>query len=317
MIRGVKEKDMTKQELLQTTRKRWRGSKKVLRREIPRFFFLVLGTAVISVGYVLFQVPNQIVAGGLSGIGIIVNSFTGWPLGLMYWIMNIPMLILGFIYLGGWAFLIRTLFAVTIFSFLVDWLQVILPQLITPYPVSDDLLLSTIYGGLVGGIGAGLLYRAGGTIGGTSVIGRILQQRTGLPLSQSYFYTDGTIILVAGIVFGWEIALYGLLMMFVNGLASDYILEGPSTTRVATIITMQPEVVAKAVITNLHRGATFWPVTGGYTGVTRYMLMCTVYRSQVTDLKNAIADADPEAFVTIGLSQHALGYGFMPLKRGM
>lgn len=308
---------MTKQEFIQRTQKQWRGSKKVLRREVPRFILLVLGTAVISIGYVLFQVPNQIVAGGLSGIGIIVNSFTGWPLGLMYWIMNIPMLVLGFVYLGRWAFLIRTLFAVTIFSFLVDWLQVILPQLITPYPVSNDLLLSTIYGGLVGGIGAGLLYRAGGTVGGTSVVGRILQQKTGLPLSQSYFFTDGAIILTAGIVFGWEIALYGLLMMFVNGLASDYILEGPSTTRVATVITMQPEAVAKAVIANLHRGASFWPVTGGYTGVTRYMLTCTVYRSQVTDLKNAIADADPEAFVTIGLSQHALGKGFTPLKRGM
>jgi uncharacterized membrane-anchored protein YitT (DUF2179 family) len=308
---------MTKTELLNLTKKRWRGSKKLLRREIPRFIFLVIGTIFISTGYVLFQVPNQIVSGGLSGIGIIVNSFTGWPLGLMYWVMNIPMLILGFLFLGRWAFLIRTLFAVTIFSFMVDWLQVILPTIISPYPVSNDLLLSTIYGGIVGGIGAGLLYRAGGTIGGTSVIGRILQQKTGLPLSQSYFFTDGTIILVAGIVFGWEIALYGLLMMFINGMASDYVMEGPSTTRVATIITNHPEAVAKAVIKNLHRGASFWPITGGYTGVTRYMITCTVYRSQVTDLKNTIADADPEAFVTIGLSHHALGQGFAPLKRGM
>ncbi len=308
---------MTRPEFAMMTQKRWRGGKKLLRREIPRFILLVVGTAVISTGYVLFQVPNQIVAGGLSGIGIIINSFTGWPLGLMYWIMNIPMLILGFLFLGRWRFLIRTLFAVTIFSFLVDWLQVFLPTVISPYPVSNDLLLSTIYGGIVGGIGAGLLYRAGGTIGGTSVIGRILQQKTGLPLSQSYFFADGTIILVAGIVFGWEIALYGLLMMFVNGLASDYTLEGPSTTRVATIITNHPEEVAKAVIKNLHRGASFWPVTGGYTGATRYMITCTVYRSQVTDLKNTIADADPEAFVTIGLSHHALGQGFTPLKRGM
>ncbi|MBK8988908.1 MAG: YitT family protein [Chloroflexi bacterium] len=308
---------MTKTEFFKLTKKRWRSSKRVLRREIPRFIILVIGTAVIAIGYVLFQIPNQIVAGGLSGIGIIVNSFTGWPLGLMYWVMNIPMLILGFLYLGRWAFLIRTLFAVTIFSFLVDWLQVFLPTVVSPYPISNDLLLSTIYGGIVGGIGAGLLYRAGGTVGGTSVIGRILQQKTGLPLSQSYFYADGTIILAAGIVFGWEIALYGLLMMFINGIASDYMLEGPSTTRVATIITNHPEPVAKAIIHHLHRGASYWPITGGYTGVTRYMITCTVYRSQVVDLKNTIADTDPEAFVTIGISQHALGQGFTPLKREM
>lgn len=290
-------------------------NKRSFKRETLRFILLVTGTCIISLGYVLFQVPFNIVAGGLSGLALIINHFTGWPIGAMYWVMNIPMLILGFIYLGRWPFLVRTLLAVTIFSFLVDWLQLILPGLIEPYPVTNNLLLATVYGGIVGGVGAGILYRAGGTIGGTSVIGRVLQLKTGLPLSQTYFFADGVIILLAGLVFGWEIALYGLLMMFINGLASDYTLEGPSTTRVATIITNFPQEVSNALLTSLHRGVSYWQITGAYTGEQHYMLTCTVSRPQVAQVRRIISEADPHAFVTISMGHNALGEGFARLNK--
>jgi uncharacterized membrane-anchored protein YitT (DUF2179 family) len=287
----------------------------ILQREIPRTLFLVVGTFLLAFGYVMFQVPFNIVAGGLSGLALIINSFTGWPIGVMYWVMNIPMFILGFMYLGRWSFLIRTIIAVTIFSFLIDWLQIILPPLMTPYPVTDNLLLATIYGGIIGGIGSGLLYRAGGTVGGTSIIGRILQNKTGMPLSQTYFFADGIIILLAGIFFGWEIALYGLLMMFISGLASDYTLEGPSTTRIATIITNSPQEVSDALLDELHRGVSYWEITGAYTGQQHYMLTCTVSRPQVSRVRHIIADVDPDAFVTISMGHNALGEGFTRLRK--
>ena len=288
---------------------------KIIWQETPRAILLLIGTFLLAFGYVMFQVPFNIVAGGLSGLALIINSFTGWPIGVMYWVMNIPMFILGFIYLGRWSFLIRTLIAVTIFSFLIDWLQLVLPPLITPYPVTENLLLATIYGGIIGGIGSGLLYRAGGTVGGTSIIGRILQNKTGMPLSQTYFYADGIIILLAGIVFGWEIALYGLLMMFISGLASDYTLEGPSTTRVVTVITNSPKNVSAALLTELGRGVSFWEITGAYTGEQHYMLTCTVSRPQVSQVRNVISDVDPHAFVTISMGHIALGEGFGRLSK--
>ena len=288
---------------------------KIIWQETPRAILLLIGTFLLAFGYVMFQVPFNIVAGGLSGLALIINSFTGWPIGVMYWVMNIPMFILGFIYLGRWSFLIRTLIAVTIFSFLIDWLQLVLPPLITPYPVTENLLLATIYGGIIGGIGSGLLYRAGGTVGGTSIIGRILQNKTGMPLSQTYFYADGIIILLAGIVFGWEIALYGLLMMFISGLASDYTLEGPSTTRVATVITNFPQEVSDALLTELGRGVSYWQITGAFTGEQHYMLTCTVSRPQVSRVRSIIADADPNAFVTISMGHNALGEGFGRLRK--
>ena len=178
---------MKKQHLFQNAKRRLITGGQFIKRELPRTIFLLVGTVMVAAGYVMFQIPFNIVAGGLTGLALIINAFTDWPIGVMYWIMNIPMLILGFKYLGRWPFLIRTIIAVTLFSALTDWLPTILPDLISPYPVTDNLLLATIYGGIVGGIGAGLLFRAGATVGGTSIIGRVLQNKTGLPLSQTIF----------------------------------------------------------------------------------------------------------------------------------
>jgi len=283
-------------------------------RETQRLLLLVAGTVLAALGYTLFQVPYDIAAGGVSGIGIIINSFTGWPLGLMYLAMNVPLLVLGFFHLGRWRFVLQTLLAVVIFSFTIDLLINYLPDRLDQYPITEDIFLSAVYGGIVGGIGGGLVYRSGSTIGGTGIVGRILQMKTGMPLSQVYLYTDGLIILTAAFIFGWEVALYAWLTLFLNGLASDYTLEGPSSVRVATIITNNPEIVSQSLIDRLGRGASFWQVTGAYTGKQRYMVLCTIYRPQVNALKQAVAEVDKEAFVIIGTGHQALGFGFSPLR---
>ncbi len=274
---------------------------------------MIAGACLAAFAYAMFQVPFNIVAGGISGISIIVNHFVGWPVGLLFWLLNLPLLVLGFFYLGRWGFLLRTLIAATIFSIATDLFVAYMPQWLSQYPLTDDLLLNTIYGGIVGGLGGGLIYRAGGTMGGTGIIGRIIQKRTGQPLSQVYFYTDGLVILLAGLLFGWPIALYGLLMLFLNGLASDYTLEGPSSARTATIITNRPQAVIDELMVHLHRGVSFWEVTGGFTGQKRYLVLCTVTRPQVGEMKQLVARIDPEAFVTIGVSHEAMGAGFTPM----
>jgi len=278
---------------------------------------MATGACLAAFGYAMFQVPFNIVAGGVSGISIIVNHFVGWPVGLLFWLLNLPLLVLGFFYLGRWGFLLRTLVAATIFSIATDFFVAYMPQWLSQYPLADDLLLNTIYGGIVGGIGGGLIYRAGGTMGGTGIIGRIIQNKTGQPLSQVYFYTDGFIILLAGLLFGWHIALYGFLMLFLNGLASDYTLEGPSSARTATIITNHPQAVIDELMVHLHRGVSFWEVTGGFTGQKRFLVLCTVTRPQVGEMKQLVAKADPEAFVTIGVSHEAMGAGFTPMPIAM
>ncbi len=283
--------------------------------EALRFLLMTLGVLVAALAYAIFQVPYNIAAGGLSGVSIILNQFTGWSVGALYLVLNIPMLALGFAYLGRWKFLFRTLINVAVFSLAADLFLLYLPGMLDQWPITDNVLLSSIYAGIVGGVGGGLIYRAGATMGGTGVLGRVIQIKTGIPLSSVYLYTDGLIVLAAGLVFGWELALYAMLTLFLSGLASDYVLEGPSSVRTATIITDHPETVATALIQELGRGASQWPITGSYTGQTHYMLYCAVHRPQVSELKRVVAQADENAFVVIGDAHQALGFGFVPLKK--
>ena len=285
--------------------------------EARRLFLMMIGVAIAAFGYSLFQVPHNIAAGGITGLAIFVNYFSGWPVGVMYLLMNIPLLILGYFYLGRWSFILRTTLAVFLFSTTTDLLLAYWPTVLLDYPLTNDTLLNAVYAGLIGGIGGGIVYRAGSTMGGTGIIGRVIQQKTGVPLSQIYLFTDGVIVLTAGIIFGWELALYALLALFLNGLATDYALEGPSSVRTATIVTNQPEAMAQALMAGLGRGVTHWPVSGGYTGQPHGMLLCTVYRPQVNDLKRIVAEVDPAAFVTIGVAHQALGSGFLPLKQSL
>jgi uncharacterized membrane-anchored protein YitT (DUF2179 family) len=283
--------------------------------ELWRLLLILVGAAVSGLGFSLFQAPYNIAAGGVSGIAILINHFTGWPISTMYLVMNIPLFVLGFFYLGRWRFLFSTAIAVVIFSASIGLADQFLPALLDSWPITDNILLSTIYAGLVGGIGGGLIYLAGATIGGTAIIGRIIQVKTGLSLSQIYLFVDGTIVLVAGIIFGWEIALYAVLTLLLSGQAADFVLEGPSRARTAMVITTKPEAITKALIAELGRGVSYWEAVGGYTGEVRTIVMCTIYRPQVGDLKRVVANHDPHAFVIIGTTQQALGEGFTELRK--
>ena len=289
--------------------------KKSLFRTFRLYLVITIGSIVAALGYALFQVPHGIAAGGVSGVAILVNHFTDWPVGVMVWLMNVPVLVLGFHHLGRWRFLSKTVYGVTVFSVASDIMLVRMPHMMKSFPVTQDVLLSAIYAGVIGGVGLGMVFGAGGSLGGTGVIGRILQNRWGVPLSSIYLYTDGGIIVLAGILLGWEAGLFAVLTLFLHGVASDHVLEGPSAVRTATIITDLPEEVSAALSERLGRGATFWTVTGSYSKQPRGMVLCTIGRPQVNELKRVVGETDPVAFLTIGVSHQAYGGNFQPLER--
>jgi uncharacterized membrane-anchored protein YitT (DUF2179 family) len=290
-----------------------RATRQKLFRETRRLLLLTLGAFLAAFGFAVFQAPYNLAAGGIAGVSLIINNYTGWPIGVLYFVLNIPLLAFGFRFLGRWPFVLRTGIAAALFSIFTDLFTLWLPQVLIPFPLTDEILLSAIYGGILGGIGGGIIYRSGSTMGGTGIIGRYLQQRTGLPLSQIYIYTDGLILVAMGLVFGWPVTLYGLLILFINGLASDYVLEGPSSARVVTIITNYPQEMTRALIAQLGRGVTYWHVTGGYSHQRHYLVTCTITRPQVADIKRIVSEVDAHAFVTIAVGSDALGEGFHPL----
>ncbi len=264
---------------------------------------LTIGGLLLAVNLNLFLAPSNIAPGGVSGTAIIINEFTGWPLGLTMLLLNVPLVILGFRYLGRFRFLIRTVYVMLLYNLGAD----LLARWIPSGGITDDLLLNALYGGVVAGIGVGLVYRGGGTTAGTGILARVLQMRTGVPVSQLYIVTDGGVILVAGLVFGWERGLYALMTLFVWGLAADYVLEGPSVVRTAFIVTDWPEAVAHAMLSNLQLGVTAWPAQGMFTESEHTVLFCTVSRPYEGALRSVVAEVDPQAFVVIGHGHQASG----------
>ena len=265
------------------------------------------GAVMSAMAYVIFQVPYKIAAGGVSGIGIIVNHYTGFPIGTFYLLVNVPLFILGYYMLGKWKFVWSSLTGVIVFAFSSDFFVHFLPLWMDKFPLTDDALLATIYAGILVGIGMGLIYRYGGTVGGSSITARIIYNKTGYPLSQSYLFTDLAIILTAGFVFSMETALLALLTLLLVGMFSDLVLEGPSQMRTLMIITEKPDPIKNALMYELKRGLSHWEITGGYTQKKRTMIFLTVLRSRVYDVKFIISRIDPDAFMVVGMSKQTWG----------
>jgi uncharacterized membrane-anchored protein YitT (DUF2179 family) len=269
---------------------------------LPEYFLLTMGSVILAVNFDLFLAPYNIAPGGVSGAVIIIHEFTGWPKGLTMLILNLPMLIVGFFYMGRFRFLVRAFYVTLVYSMGVDALVICLPA-----GVTKDLLLNALYGGILGGIGIGLIYRGGTSPAGTSVISRVIQMKTGIPNSQLYMLIDGGVILIAGLVFGWEMALYAFITLFTWGFVADYVLEGPSVVRTVFIVTDSPEEVSRLLMDRLGVGVTGWPVKGMFSKAEHTTLFCTVNRSDVNVLKAIVNDADPKAFVVIAQGHQAKG----------
>ncbi len=276
------------------------------RETLSRLLLLTIGALLYALAVRLFYVPADIAPSGVSGIAVILNHLFGTPIGIMILIGNIPIQVLAYRTLGGWQIVARTVYVLVLYSITVDLFIPYLPAA----GITDDKLLNTLYGGILGGVAGGLIYRAGGTLGGTSTLARILQNRLGTSLNNTYLYTDSLVVILAGFVFGWEGALYAMVAIFVDGAAADYILEGPSTIRTATIITNRPREVADAVIDQLGRGVTGWEGEGMYTEQSRTVLFVTVTRPEINELRQLIFSVDPNAFIVVGQGHTAYGQGF-------
>ncbi|GAB4580709.1 MAG: YitT family protein [Anaerolineales bacterium] len=281
-----------------------------LREFFRDYLPMTLGAIILALNYNIFIAPANMAPGGLAGITLIITRFTGWPDGLTMLLVSIPIFVLGFFNLGRFRFLVRTAFVTVLYTTTVDLLALWMPST----GLTHDFLLNAIFGGITGGIGSGLIFRGRGTIAGTGIISRIIQLKTGIPTSQLYLMVDSGIILGLGFVFGFEKALYAVLMLFIWGLATDYILEGPSVIRTVFVITSKPEEVSTRVMERLGVGVTYWEGQGMYTHETRAVLFCTVTRPDVDTLHSLVSECDEKAFIVIGQGHQAKGGVLRPPK---
>jgi uncharacterized membrane-anchored protein YitT (DUF2179 family) len=241
----------------------------------------------VDVGTVmrLFLVPALLARGGVSGLAQIINHYTGWPIGMMTLLGNLPIFLEGWRYPGGPRFALRTAFAVVLFSSFTDLLKYFLPT----NGLTHDLALNALYGGVVSG-----------TSGGGDILARILNHKWGISLARSYMMTNALIIFLAGISFSCENALYALALLYVSGLAAKTVSED----------------MTDQILHDMERGVTLLPAKGGFTSIEHTILYCVISRAEVHWLKALVCDIDPQAFMVIGVAYEALGEGFKSLADG-
>ena len=279
-------------------------------KTVQDYSLVLVGALVQALAMRLFLVPGQLVSGGISGAAQIVNHFVDFPIGVMVFLGNAPLFILGWRYLGGKRFALRTAIAVGTFSLFTDLLTLFIPAA----GMTQDNVLNTVFGAILYGAGLGLVYRGQGTSGGSDILGRILNRRFGISISMAYMITDSLVVLAGGFAVSWEKALYGLGVIYISGLAAEAVSEGQSVYRTAIIITSTHEKVMQEIMNVLERGVTILSGTGAYTGESRPVLYCVITRSEVNQLKELVKEIDPLALVVIGSAHEVLGEGFRELK---
>lgn len=269
--------------------------------EVKNYLFILIGSAIVAIGFNTLLLPNQIAAGGVSGISTIMQSF-GFEAAYVQWGLNIPLFIAGFYLLGG-TFGVKTLVGSIFLPFMVFVTRHIAP-------VTHEALLAAIFGGVVIGIGIGLVFLGNGSTGGTALAAKIINKYTGLTLGTCLAMMDGLIVLVAMTVFGIEEGLYAVIGVFISSKTIDVVQAGFSHSKMAMIITGHEDEVRQAVFDQIDRGVTKISAVGGYTDHDRPILMCVVGQSQFTKLKQVVKAIDASAFVIVMDAKEVLGEGF-------
>jgi uncharacterized membrane-anchored protein YitT (DUF2179 family) len=279
-------------------------------RRIRDYALMTLGIVITAWGLNAFLIPNKLAAGGVSGLATVFHYLfldkfgVSVPIGVQMLAMNGILLAIG-VSQKGWRYGAKTVYGMVAMSVAVD---VLAP--FTPHLAANDHLLAVLYGGAITGIGMGLVFKARGNTGGTDIVAQLLVEKVNLGIGQLMLAADAVVTLVAAIVLGPDLALYGAVAVFVMGSMIDVVQEGLSVEKAAFIICDEPGRVADAVLHQLGRGATGIVARGLYSAEPREMVFTVVSRREIDALKALVHAVDPKAFVVIADVHEALGEGF-------
>lgn len=271
---------------------------------------LLAGSFIYGVGTHCFVAPANIAPGGASGLALMANFVTGLPVGILTMVINLPLLILAWLYLSG-RFAVSTAVACTICSVVLD--VVVAPV----FPVyGGDRLLSSLFGGVIVGVGMALIFMAGSTTGGSDILGYILQKKKPhLSIGRALIIVDGVVLIMSVFVFkNVESGLLGLISLYACTRIIDTILYGNDVGSMVTIVSKHPQAIADRIILELERSATIMEGKGAYSRNETGILLCTVRKSQFSRLKFIIRDTDPAAFVMVAETTEVFGEGFKEIR---
>lgn len=263
---------------------------------------LLAGSLLMALSVNLFLVPLKLAEGGVVGVGIILFHKFGVPLWVTTLALNIPILALG-VRVKGWGILFRSLVGVAAFS-------AFLGLTAGMRPMTQEVVLAIVYGGVTMGIGLGLVLRSGGTTGGTDILAIVAQQKFGFSVGTMVMAVDALVLLAAGLTFSPEAAMWAAITLTISSKVVDLVQEGFYAAKGVTIITGQPQAIARGILDEVERGVTIMPGTGAWTGQARSVLYTVVQRGELTRIKQIAYGIDPKAFVVVADVHEVLGEGF-------
>nr|WP_139995939.1 YitT family protein [Kurthia sp. Dielmo] len=261
-------------------------------RVFMRIIMVIIGAIIMALGLEQFLVPNKILDGGIVGISIIASHLFGIPLGVFIFILNIPFFFIGYKQIGK-TFALSTALGITVLSIATIML----------HPVAaftDDLLLSTVFGGVILGTGVGIVIRYGGSLDGTEIMAILFNRKLPFSVGEIIMFFNILIFIVAGFVFNWEQTMYSMLAYFIAYKTIDIVIEGLEESKAIYIISDEYEEIGSAIMNRLGRGVTFLNGAGGYTGDPKNVIFTVVTRLEESKLISIVEEKDPTAFLAIG-----------------
>ena len=275
-------------------------------RLVRDYLWIALGSVIYSISFDWFYVPNQIGFGGLTALGMIFNHFSpAIPIGIVVLVINIPLFLLGWKYLGGGT-LVSSLFAMVATSVLVD----LIAALYTFPPM--DPMLAAVFGGVSLGVSLGMIFSKRATTGGTDLIARLLKLPFAwLPIGKLLMAVDLAMLLAVSIAFrSMESAMYGIIALYISTTVMDGVLYGLDRSKVAYIVTSEPQAVTEEIDRQLDRGVTYLHGEGSFSREEKLILMCAFKQKQIVPLKALVHELDPQAFLIVCDAHEVQGQGF-------
>ncbi|WP_238901098.1 YitT family protein [Clostridium sp. YIM B02500] len=256
-----------------------------------RILFMIIGSILVAVGLEIFLIPNNIIDGGMTGISIMASYLTKVQLGVFIFIFNLPFVIVGYRQIGK-TFAISTIFSVICLSIVVTLLH--------PVPgITQDVLLATIFGGIIIGVGVGLIIRNGGSLDGTEIVAIILEKRTAFSIGEIVMFFNFFILGISGFLFGWDRAMYSLIAYFIAFKTIDITVEGLNESKAVIIVSDKNNEISEAIMARLGRGITLLDGKGAYSGTETNVIYVVLSRLEIAKLKNIVHGFDEDALVTI------------------
>ena len=270
------------------------------------FFMMTSGCLMLAAGVYFFKIQNNFVTGGVTGISVILSSFTPVSAGVWIWLLNIALLIIGFAVLGR-----ETGFKTVYCSMLYSIFTVIFERYVPlESPLTDQLFLELIYAMLLTSIGSALIFDSEASSGGTDIIALILKKFTSVNVGKALLFTDMTVAVSSFFFFGVKIGLYSLLGLFLKAFIVDGVIESLNTCKYFIVITSKKDEIKDYIMNTLHHGVTSGTVIGEYTNEEKTMLHTVCRRVEAIRLRKRIKELDPKSFIIITTSNEIIGRGF-------